>query len=226
MARITKVDYSKFTTEQKDLLHYYLSNEMRNIKNVCNAVIYKKGYKLPMSDYDDVYSDAMNVLVESISRFDPSKNTQFKTFLTHNITMSYDEWYRDNYLRGKRSNLEKTKEGRIKRDKKGRPIIIWNVSFDEPDEYGDYLKDKIADANADKYEIEEDGGFSPKMEQYLSRLSKVQMKILKKLSDGYGKEEIQKSLHIDEKLYKDSIMAIRSDRNTSCIRSLLRTSKY
>ena len=63
---------------------------------------------------------------------------------------------------------------------------------------------------------------SPQMEEYLNGLSKVQRKILIHLADGYKKEEIIDMLNIDDFLYKDSIMAIKDEKNKRKIRMLIR----
>lgn len=55
-------------------------------------------------------------------------------------------------------------------------------------------------------EIEE----NPKIERYLSRLSKCQRKIVELLASSYEAAEIQEILHITQKEYADAMTNIRS----------------
>lgn len=209
------IDYSKMTEIQISLINEYCKDDMRELKKVCYFVWGKKG--LPNCYHDDLYSDAMNVLSESVMTFDLNGGTKFHTYLTNNIRKSYKDWYRDTHLRAKRSNLELDKNGKIKRDEKGNPIVIPNVSFDAPAEDGIDLKEKIPIR-----ENNNDDELSPQMEKYLDKLSKLQRKIIMFLSDGYNQEEIQKILHIDKALYKDSMNAIMDEKNKKYIRCLIR----
>ena len=81
-----------------------------------------------------------------------------------------------------------------------------------PQECIDYL-DVIAQKKPlfEEQFVEEE--FSPEMEKYLKRLSKVQRKILQALADDKTEGEIKEELHIDDKLYRDSIKAIYSNEN-------------
>lgn len=71
-------------------------------------------------------------------------------------------------------------------------------------------------------ETEQKEEYSLKMRKYLGSLSKIQVKVLEHLADGYTSGEIQNMLHIDSKLYTDCIAAIKSYKNTKCIASLVR----
>lgn len=209
------VNYQDMTESQKAIIYDYCKNDMKKLKAICNFVWGKKG--LPSCYHDDLYDDAIKVLSESVITFNPNGKSQFKTYLTNNIRRSYKDWYRDNHLRAKRNNLELDENGKIKRDENGNPIIIHNVSFDAPANDGVDLKDKIPIKENNR-----DDDFSPQMKRYLEKLSKVQRIILMYLSDGYNQEEIQKLLHIDKALYKDSIAAIMDEKNKKYIRVLLR----
>ena len=177
------MDY-KITEEQSDIIDDYCKNEMKKLKTICHSIWGKKN--IANSYHDDLYSDALKVLMESVITFDPNGKANFKTYLTSNIQKSYYEWYRDTFLRAKRNNLEKDENGNIKRDENGNPSIIKNVSMDAPTENGLDLKDIIPDENG-LYENEE---FSPRMKEYLSRLSNKQKEVLYLLSIGFIKSEI------------------------------------
>ena len=142
------VDYSSMTEEQIAIINEYCENDMKKLKQICYTVWGKKG--LPTCYNDDLYDDAMNVLSESVMTFNQNGKASFKTYLTNNIRMSYGQWYRDNFLRAKRNNLELDEKGNIKKDENENPIIIPNISFDAPAEDGIDLCEKISsDFNID-----------------------------------------------------------------------------
>ena len=230
---MAEMNYQDLTNEQVKLINWYCSNEMRELKKICYPIWGNKG--VPNCYHDDLYDDAMKVLLESVRTFNTSKNTKFKTYLTSNINRSYIDWYRDNFLRGKRNNLELDENGKIKRDEDGRPIVISNYSLDAPTEDGINLCEKVAsDFNVEdgvkesSYthidDILEDCSFE--MIDFLNNiLSKLQRKVLELLMNDYSKEKILETLKIDSALYSDSIAAITSNKNTRNLRKSLEGKK-
>lgn len=200
--------------EKETLRKYYLDNEMSELKKIANPIIKQRNF--PMMEHDDLYSDAMKVVEESLASYDENRNCSFKTFLVGNIKRSFYD-YRKKGNQWKRRNLE-TENGILKKDENGYTIPIQNVSLDAETEDGISLAEKIPyiENNTDEEEL------SPQMEEYLNGLSKVQRKILIHLADGYKKEEIIDMLNIDDFLYKDSIMAIKDEKNKRKIRMLIR----
>lgn len=209
------VNYQDMTDGQKAIIYDYCKNDMKKLKLICNFVWGKKG--LPSCYHDDLYGDAMDVLSESVITFDPNGKSQFKTYLTNNIRKSYKQWYRDNFLRAKRNNLELDENRKIKRDEKENPIIIHNVSFDVPinDEEEITLQDVIKGKNTVESEIfgEKEIGYSKKMERYLCRLSNPQKEVLRLISIGFTVNEILNELNITKEQYDDCYNAIHSYRN-------------
>ena len=136
------LNYSEMTEDQISIINEYCENDMKKLKQICYAVWGKKG--LPTCYNDDLYDDAMNVLSESVITFNPDGKASFKTYLTNNIRMSYGQWYRDNFLRAKRNNLELDEKGNIKKDENENPIIIHNISFDAPADDGIDIKEKVS----------------------------------------------------------------------------------
>ena len=119
------VDYSSMTEEQIATINEYCENDMKKLKKICYTVWGNKG--LPNCYYDDLYDDAMNVLSESVTTFNPDRKASFNTSLTNNIRMSSGQWDRDNFLRAKRNNLELDEKGNIKKDENENKIIIPNI---------------------------------------------------------------------------------------------------
>ncbi len=201
--------------EKEDLIRQYCDNKMKQLRKICDPII--RLMNVPLSEYDDLYSDAMKVVLESVENFNQERNCSFNTFLVGNIKRSFQDWLRDKH-RWKRCNLETDERGNLKRNERGQTISIPNVSLDMKTEDGIDLAEKIAcvENNTDEEE------FSPQMEEYLKELSKVQKKILIHLADGYGKDEIIDMLNIDEFLYTDSLKAIKNEKNKRKIEMLIR----
>lgn len=227
------VDYSSMTTEQIALINEYCENDMKKLKQICYLIWGQKG--LPTCYHDDLYDDAMNVLSESVTTFNPNENTQFKTYLISNIRRSYKDWYRDTHFRAKRNNLELDENGKIKKDEKENPIIIQNVSFDTPVDDGIDLCERVSsDFKVENgiteftytYLDEIAENCSHEMREYIYEiLSNLQRKVLEFLMNDYSKEKIMETLKIDSALYSDSIAAITSNKNTRNLRKALEEKK-
>ena len=52
------------TDEQLQTIEYYMENEMKKLKFICYPIINRKF--VPLSDHDDLFDDAINVLLESV----------------------------------------------------------------------------------------------------------------------------------------------------------------
>ena len=226
---MAEINYSELTEEQLQIINDYCKNDMKKLKKVCYMVWGKKG--LPYMYHDDLYDDAMNVLLESVISFKSDKKTKFQTYLLGNVKRSYHDWFRDNRLRAKRSNLELDENGRIKKDENGNPIIIGDISIDAPVEDGIDLCEKVSS----DFKVEDDireffytsledilGECSQEMREYLNNtLSKLQRKILEFIINDFSKEKIMETLNIDSALYSDSIAAITSNKNTRKLRKVV-----
>ena len=228
MVVVMAIDYSQLTKEQLNVIEDYLKNDMRKLKPICYLIWGKKG--LPSCYHDDLYDDAMKVLVESVISYD-SKYSKFEIFLRNNLKRSYKDWYRDTHLRAKRNNLLLDSEGKIARDDRGNPIIINNISVDCTVEDGVNLCEKVSSNFKVEEEINEFSytyldelleDCSKEMREYSNEiLSNLQRKILELIINDYSKEIIIETLHIDSALYLDSIAAITSNKNTRNLRKAM-----
>lgn len=219
-----KAMYQSLTEDQLIVVDEYHKDDMKKLKKICDPLIFYKG--TPKIYHEDLYGVASDVLIESLVSFDPNKECSFKSFFKGNVERAFYEWTRNNCA-GKRCNVERDKCGRIKRDGKGKPIVITDISLnwknEEGVEFGDMLP---SDFDLESKIIEEIGisnegsfgGYSPQMQEYLHKLSNVQRRVLEYLSQGYSPDEIIELLHIDMVLYKDSIAAITSHKNTRILK--------
>ena len=189
-----KEGLKNLTEEQREIINEYCADEMKELKKISHFAWERFG--LPFSVRDDLYSDALKVLMESILTYDGSRGANFKTFLSNNIKLSASEWYRDNYLRSKRNNLKLDVNGNIERDENGNPIIVQNLSFDAPTVLNDDemdLKEKIPAPEVSKENV------SINLQNYLDTLSEMESTIALYILDGYKLKEIKDILHISDK---------------------------
>lgn len=217
-----QVDKLEFTDKELEIINFYCENEMRELKKYCrNLFLLKSG--VDEKYYDDVYSEALIVLIESIKDFNGEK-AKFNTFLSGNLRRSFSTWYRDNFYRTTRSHLLLDDKGKIVQveDKNGKkkPVYLKVLSLDYPTEDGGEFKDVIP-GETDVKVKEDDFEYSSEMKEYLSRLSKLQRKILDYLTKGYSQEEIQEILHISSSLYRDNLKNIMDEKNLKIIRVLI-----
>lgn len=208
------LDYLAMTEEQLALINEYCKDDMRKLKRICFFVWGKRG--LPKSDYDDLYSDAMKVLSESALTFNPNGNAKFDSYLLNNMRRSYKDWFRDNYLRAKRNNLEFDKKGRIKKDENGNPIIKKNISLDAPSPDDLELIEKLPSPDLVEIDALKDE-VSEKTKRYLNNLSSDQRKVANLIMDGYSKDEIIIILHMELNEFNDCMQGLRSYRNISLL---------
>ena len=207
------VDYLSMTEEQIAIINEYCENDMKKLKHICYTVWGNKG--LPTCCHDDLYDDAMNVLSESVMTFNQDGKASFKTYLTNNIRMSYGQWYRDNFLRAKRNNLELDEKGNIKKDGNENPIIIPNISFDAPAEDGIDIKEKVSSDFNIENESDIDFESDDKVELFMSSLSNTQRKILELKMMNYSIDEIKQKLNISDVEYNAAMKSIKMNENLS-----------
>lgn len=210
-----------FTDEQLKIFNDYCDGDMKKLKRICFKKIRNACGDSNM-DEDDLYSISMGVLIDSVKIYD-EKQGDFAHLLASNIQRKINTYIRDTKYRYKRSNVQK--------DKNGNPTFVSNIPLDEPTEDGIELYEKIASDFNIEDNLSEKIGFSLEnniqnyslvMQEYLQNLSRVQLKVLELMNQGYNQEEIQDILHITKELYKDSIAAITSKKATRKIKKSLR----
>lgn len=205
-----KEEYEKW---QIDLINQYCSNNMANLKKICDPLILRKG--VCQMEYDELYSDALWVLRESVKSFSRKKECSFKTFLIGNIKRSFYDWTRDR-LRWKRCNLKTDENGKVKKDGSGLPIPVKNIPLDAPNNDGVDWSEKIESSFNIERETKID--FDDKddnVELFLNSLSKLQKNILLLKMDNTPLEEIKEKLHISDGEYLSEIRSIQKNKKLS-----------
>lgn len=178
----------------QDYIKYYCENDGARIRKISDSIIIKYFGWLPQRDYDDFYSIANEVLWICYKNYDDTKGAQFETHLINCLTKKFKT--RITYMnRQRRSN--------------GNQDVSLDALIEDKDAS---LMDLIA--SDDKVEVDT---YSEKMVRYLSRLSKLQKKVLFAMANGYSSDEIKSRLNISAKELSDVCTALKSYRNVSIL---------
>ena len=175
-------------------LDIYLKNDCKRIRKIADSIIIKCFAWLPQKDYDDFYSIANEVLWICCKNYDDSKGARFETHLINCLIKKFKT--RITYMNRQRRN-------------NGNQDASLDALIEEKDAS---LMDLIA--SDDKVEVDT---YSEKMVRYLSRLSKLQKKVLFAMANGYSSDEIKSRLNISAKEYSDACTALKSYRNVSIL---------
>lgn len=191
--------------------NYFCKDEMRELKRICDPLIIRKG--IPKMEWDDLYSDAMKVLLESANSFDEEKGCSFRTYLIRNIENSYWEWTRDK-RRGKRCNLLRDKDGRIVRDEEGNPTVLTDLSIDAFREEGmDLLEIAVSNDGVEDVLFGDRGILSDeRVARFMQSLPELQRRILAMKMDEAPVSAIKRTLGITNSEYMDAMRAIKENR--------------
>ena len=213
---LTDEKRTDYTPEQMDYIYEYCGNDMKKLKWLLDPIIDKIG-GCTDKDKHDIYDLGMTLILDNVKRYDPNNanKASFYTFIW-NLTKRriFTTYVRDRNRQCRSNTYIKEKDG------KKITVYVPDISLEAlPQECIDYL-DVIAQKKPlfEEQFVEEE--FSPEMEKYLKRLSKVQRKILQALADDKSEDEIKAELHIDNKFYRDSIKAIYSNENIRYISKL------
>ena len=158
---------------------------------------------LSNADYDDFYSVANLVLWQAYNSYDPKMGVKFEGFLHSCLSKKF------------KTELEY-------RHRQKRVLNQFAVSLDAASENDeDYcLLDCVA-SDFDTFEEvvrrQEKDQFQDKVQKYISRLSKQQIRILNMLMDGYKPNEIQQTLKISSKEYVKELHIMRSYENVKIL---------
>lgn len=210
----TKWVLANLTPWQEELIMTYCDNNAKKLRQIGMPKWLNLG--VPESDYDDLCDDAVKVLIETLADFDPKKAVKFEAYLRSNIYNSASEWYRNQYLRACRSNLLK-KNGKIVRDKKKNPIVIFSVSLDAPNEDGIDFKETVADPKSIEDMLEEDIEKDSPFDRYLRQLPVDQRKVAKMFAAGYTAKEIKDKLHMSSKDLANIMQGLRKHENVAIL---------
>lgn len=189
----------------KDLsvLEPYCENEMKQLKRMSRSIFMKFNEPISNADYDDFYSVANLVLWQAYNSYDPDMGIKFEGFLHSCLSKKF------------KTEVEY-------RHRQKRVLNQFAVSLDAASENDkEYcLMDCVAsdfDTFEEVIKRQEKDQFQDKVQKYVSRLSKQQIRILNMLMEGYKPNEIRQELKISSKQYAKELHIMRSYENVKVL---------
>ena len=185
------------------VLEPYCENDMYKLKRMSRSIFMKFNEPLTNADYDDFYSVANLVLWQAYNSYDPDMGVKFEGFLHSCLSKKF------------KTELEY-------RHRKKRILNQFAVSLDAASENDEEysLMDCVA-SDFDTFEEvvrrQEKDQFQDKVQTYVSRLSKQQIRILNMLMDGYKSGEIRQILKISSTEYTENLRIMRSYENVKIL---------
>lgn len=185
------------------LLQPYCENEMKLLKRLSKSIFMKFNEPISNADYDDFYSVANATLWQAYQSYDPDKGVCFEGFLYSCLQKKFKIELRNRH-----------------RDK--RVVNQFAVSLDatNEDENKNSLLDLLPsdfDTFTEALKRQGNGQYQSKVQQYLSKLSNLQINILNLLMDDYQGFEIQRMLDITPKEYLGNLEIMRSYENVKIL---------
>ena len=185
------------------VLEPYCENDMYKLKRMSRSIFMKFNEPLTNADYDDFYSVANLVLWQAYNSYDPDMGVKFEDFLHSCLSKKF------------KTELEY-------RHRQKRVLNQFAVSLDAASENDEEysLLDCVA-SDFDTFEEvarrQEKDQFQDKVQTYVSRLSKQQIRILNMLMDGYKSGEIRQILKISSTEYTENLRIMRSYENVKIL---------
>ena len=185
------------------VLEPYCENDMYKLKRMSRSIFMKFNEPLTNADYDDFYSVANLVLWQAYNSYDPDMGVKFEGFLHSCLSKKF------------KTELEY-------RHRQKRILNQFAVSLDAASENDEEysLMDCVA-SDFDTFEEvvrrQEKDQFQDKVQTYVSRLSKQQIRILNMLMDGYKSGEIRQILKISSTEYTENLRIMRSYENVKVL---------
>ena len=185
------------------VLEPYCENDMYKLKRMSRSIFMKFNEPLTNADYDDFYSVANLVLWQAYNSYDPDMGVKFEGFLHSCLSKKF------------KTELEY-------RHRQKRILNQFAVSLDAASENDEeYSLMECVASDFDTFEEvvrrQEKDQFQDKVQTYVSRLSKQQIRILNMLMDGYKSGEIRQILKISSTEYTENLRIMRSYENVKIL---------
>ena len=206
---------------------YYLSNKMKELKEVTNAVITRMENNKTVLDNREKYELkdlSYEVFVLTLGTYNPEANCSFKTFLYGNLKRKFYTYGRDK-TRKSRCNWEHEwdEENRCyKKDKNGnivkKPVFdisMYSVEKKDGNEKEIWqffkAKDNVENTVIEKQiPLEE---YSDSVKAFLENMSRDARNVATYILDGYTKETIIKCKGVTTEQYNNAIREFRTFEN-------------
>lgn len=191
------------TSVDLSVLQPYCDNDMQLLKKISRSIFMRFNEPLAGADYDDFFSIANMTLWQAYNAYDPDTGISFDGFL--------------------RSCLQKKFKSELThRHRQKRVLNQLAVSLDAAGDGEDKCSLlEFIPSDFDTFEEvtkrNDDQKYQDKVQQYISKLSDIQVNILNLLVDGYKPTEILLELQISAREYADNMQIIRSYENVKIL---------
>lgn len=185
------------------VLQPYCDNDMQLLKKISRSIFMRFNEPLAGADYDDFYSIALMTLWQAYNAYDPDTGISFDGFLRSCLQ--------------KKFKSELTHRHRQKRVLNQLAISL-DAAGDGEDECSllEFIPSDF-DTFEEVTKRNDDQKYQDKVQQYISKLSDIQVNILNLLIDGYKPTEILLELQISAREYADNMQIIRSYENVKIL---------
>ncbi len=184
------------------LLQPYCENDMKQLKRMSQSIFMRFNEPLSNADYDEFYSIANMTLWQAYNSYNPDMGIKFEGFLRTCLKRKF--------------KTELTHRHRQK-----RILNKFAISLDANENEEECSLLDIIPSDFDTFEEainrQEKEQFQDKVQEYISMLSKLQVKILNFLMEGYKPIEIRQILNISAKEYADNLRIMRSYENVKVL---------
>lgn len=183
------------------LLKPYCENDMRQLKRMSQSIFMRFNEPISNADYDEFYSIANMTLWQAYNSYNPDMGIKFEGFLRTCLQRKF--------------KTELTHRHRHK-----RILNQFTISLDAENEEQCNLSDTIPsdfDTFDEAVKGQEKEQFQDKTQVYISMLSKLQVKILNLLMEGYNPNEIRQTLKISSTEYAENLRIMRSYENVKVL---------
>ncbi len=184
------------------LLQPYCENDMKQLKRISQSIFMRFNEPLSNADYDEFYSIANMTLWQAYNSYNPDMGIKFEGFLRNCLKRKF--------------KTELTHRHRQK-----RILNQFAISLDANENEEECSLLDIIPSDFDTFEEainrQEKEQFQDKVQEYISMLSKLQVKILNFLMEGYKPIEIRQILNISAKEYADNLRIMRSYENVKVL---------
>lgn len=183
------------------LLQPYCENDMRQLKRMSQSIFMKFNEPISNADYDEFYSIANMTLWQAYNSYNPDMGIKFEGFLRTCLQRKF--------------KTELTHRHRHK-----RVLNQFTISLDAENEDQCSLSDTIPsdfDTFDEAVKGQDAEQFQDKTQEYISMLSKLQVKILNLLMEGYKPNEIRQTLKISSTEYAENLRIMKSYENVKVL---------
>lgn len=180
-------------------LEFYCGNQNRELKKIVDPILMGQFGWITQKDYDDFYSLAADVVWKCEESYDLSKGKSFDNFLRPCIL---------NKVKSQITSMHREK--RCQRDCFGNPL--YDISIDAP--VGEDESVTIEDMIPSGFDMDSalalDEPRDGRVEKYLSRLTKIQRRIVEMKMEDMAASEIKEALGLSDKQYESQCEALKS----------------